>query len=417
VPERKDDVAALKLRTLGPGLLLAATGVGAGDLATAAFAGGQLGIAVLWAVALGALLKYGLNEGLARWQLATGQTFLEGVAARLGHAWLWLFLPYLLLWSYFVGAALISACGVAAHALLPLAADAVAGKHYWGVAHALAGLALVWIGGFRLFERVMRVCIALMVVVVLVTAARLWPGFAEVAGGLWPRIPAVDGALGWTLALIGGVGGTVTVLCYGYWMREAGRAQSGDIPATRVDLAAAYAMTALFGLAMVIIGSRVPVSGSGATLIVDLGQALADALGPGARLLFLVGAWGALFSSLLGVWQAVPYLFADTGRVLGWGWARAGDDGRLEGSRAYRGYLVALAIVPMLGLAFSFQQVQKLYAMVGALFIPALALALLVMNGRRAWVGAQANGPAAVALLAGALGFFLLLVFKKVAAG
>jgi Mn2+/Fe2+ NRAMP family transporter len=404
---------AAALRVLGPGLLLAATGVGAGDLATAAFAGGRLGVAVLWAVVLGALLKFVLNEGLARWQLATGQTFLEGVAARLGRIWLWLFLPYLLLWSYFVGAALIGACGVAAHALLPLGDDAVSGKRLWGVAHALAGLALVWIGGFRLFEQVMRVCIALMFVVVLVTAARLWPGTAEVTQGLWPRIPDAPGGLSWTLALMGGVGGTLTVLCYGYWMRAVGRTGADALRVTRIDLAAAYAMTALFGMAMVIIGSRVPVSGTGATLIVDLGRALEDALGPGARMLFLVGAWGALFSSLLGVWQAVPYLFADVCRVLG---LAQGTPAQLERSVAYRSYLVALAMVPMLGLAFSFQQMQKLYAMVGAAFIPVLALALLVLNGRRAWIGAQSNGPAAVALLIGALAFFLLLMALGIAA-
>ena len=32
----------------------------------------------------------------------------------------------------------------------------------------------------------------------------------------------------------------------------------------------------------------------------------------GLALAFL-GAWAAIFSSLLGVWQAVPYLFADAG--------------------------------------------------------------------------------------------------------
>jgi Mn2+/Fe2+ NRAMP family transporter len=54
------------LAVLGPGLLVAATGVGAGDLATAAFTGSHVGVAVLWAVVLGALLKFVLNEGLAR---------------------------------------------------------------------------------------------------------------------------------------------------------------------------------------------------------------------------------------------------------------------------------------------------------------------------------------------------------------
>ena len=73
------------LAVIGPGVLVAATGVGAGDLATAALAGGRLGTAILWAVVVGAFLKFVLTEGLARWQLASGQTLLEGAIARLGH--------------------------------------------------------------------------------------------------------------------------------------------------------------------------------------------------------------------------------------------------------------------------------------------------------------------------------------------
>lgn len=67
-----------------PGILIAATGVGAGDLATASFAGSQLGVAILWAVLVGSIFKLVLTEGLARWQLATGQTLLEGLAQKLG---------------------------------------------------------------------------------------------------------------------------------------------------------------------------------------------------------------------------------------------------------------------------------------------------------------------------------------------
>jgi Mn2+/Fe2+ NRAMP family transporter len=67
---------------IGPGILIAATGVGAGDLATGAITGSKLGVAILWAVILGAFLKFVLNEGLARWQLSTGETLLEGALSR-----------------------------------------------------------------------------------------------------------------------------------------------------------------------------------------------------------------------------------------------------------------------------------------------------------------------------------------------
>ncbi|GFO81583.1 MAG: hypothetical protein A49_12100 [Methyloceanibacter sp.] len=122
---------------IGPGLLLAATGVGAGDLATGSFVGGLLGTAVLWAVAVGAFFKYVVTEGLARWQLATGQTLIEGVATRAGRWAIWLFLPYLLLWSFFVGSALMSATGATLYAIMPVFGDAETGKAVFGAPPAL----------------------------------------------------------------------------------------------------------------------------------------------------------------------------------------------------------------------------------------------------------------------------------------
>ncbi len=90
-------------RQLGPGLLIAATGVGAGDVVAAAVAASRFGYAVLWAVLFGAVLKYVINEGLARWQLATGTTMIEGWTSRLGRGFQVAFLVYLILWSFIVG--------------------------------------------------------------------------------------------------------------------------------------------------------------------------------------------------------------------------------------------------------------------------------------------------------------------------
>ncbi len=395
---------------IGPGLLLAATGVGSGDLATGAIAGALLGTAVLWAAVAGSFLKFVVTEGLARWQLATGETLLEGVARRLGPVAVWLFLPYLLLWSFFVGSAQVSASGVTLHAMFPVFEEARAGKIAFGIAAGLAGLAMVWIGGYRLFEIVMRVCIGIMFFTVVVTAALLWPGTPEVLAGLFlPRIPEAGGeGLAWTIALMGGIGGTLTVLCYGYWLREEGMTSPADLRACRVDLAVGYALTALFGAAMVIVGNTVEVEGGGAGLLVALSSRLEELLGPVGKWVFLAGSFGAVFSSLLGVWQSVPYLFADAWSVLRHARspaaARTPVDTR---GRPYRVYLVLLAIVPMAGLFFTFREVQKFYAVIGAWFFPVLALVLLVFNGRRSWIGEQhANRPLTSAVLAAVVVFF-----------
>lgn len=406
------------LAILGPGVLVAATGVGAGDLATGAFTGSKLGLSVLWAVLVGAGLKFVLNEGLARWQLATGSTLLEGCVRHLGRPVRWVFLAYLVLWSYFVGAALMSACGATAHAILPL--DSPEGdKIGYGLAHSAVAVVLVWRGGYRLFEKVMSVCIGVMFVVVVLTAVALAPPWDEVVRGLMvPTIPRLGGeGLHWTVALMGGVGGTVTVLCYGYWIREEGRRGVEDLRLCRIDLATGYVMTALFGLAMVIVGSTVEASGRGTTLIVELADRLQEELGSAARWAFLAGAWGAVFSSLLGVWQSVPYLFADAWSLRGPLDTPAEKRTFDARSRPYQVYLLLLATVPAAGLWTAFVTVQKVYAVFGSLFIPMLALVLLVLGGRASLVGRRyRNSPLVSALLAAALGFFLLAGWMQVVA-
>ena len=403
-----------RLALIMPGLLVAATGVGAGDLATASLAGSHLGCAVLWAVIVGGAMKFMLTEGLARWQLVTGETLLEGVARRAGPAVGIVFLPYLMLWSFFVGSALMSACGVTLHAMVPLFENANHGKVAFGVVSSVVGLLLVMTGGFKLFEKVMGVSIAVMFAIVVTTALLLWPGTSVVLSGLFvPTIPDPQGiGVTWTVALIGGVGGTLTILCYGYWIREQGRSGRDAIRVCRIDLATGYGMTVLFGVAMVIVGSTVEVEGRGAGLLVALADRLTESLGTVGRWLFLVGAFGAVFSSLLGVWQSVPYLFADVWSLFV---ARHGEtyDHSITASTPYRVFGVCIAVVPMTGLFLSFNEVQKLYAVVGSLFVPLLAATLLVLNGRRAWLGGAVNHPLTSLGLAATLLFFAGLAWMK----
>ncbi|MDF1825419.1 MAG: Nramp family divalent metal transporter [Verrucomicrobiales bacterium] len=390
---RKPSGARLPLLAfIGPGLMLAATGVGAGDLAGGAFAGMNLGVAVLWAIVLGALFKYVITEGLARWQIATETTLLEGAVLRLGPAIRWGFLVYLLLWSFVVGTALIGACGVAMHALFPIFEEASSAKIVFGTLHSLLGLALVWLGTFRFLERIMAVLVSVMIVIVLATGAFVGAEWGAVLRGLTiPKIPDHPEGIAWTLALMGGVGGTLTVLCYGYWIREKNRSGAEDLRLCRWDIAIAYFLMALFGIAMVILSDGLQLSGRGATLVVDLAHRIGEKTHPSVEMLFLIGAWSAVFSSLLGVWQAVPYLFADFWHLqthrkslspLQFTPYRVDTRGK-----SYRGYLLALALVPLSGLGYDFQLVQKAYSVFGALVMPLVALTLLLLNGREAWVG------------------------------
>jgi Mn2+/Fe2+ NRAMP family transporter len=415
------------LAALGPGILIAATGVGAGDIAAAGFAGSRLGYVVLWTALLGAFIKFIVNEGLTRWQLATGQTLLEGMVWRFGRPFHLFFGVYLLVWSFGVGASLISACGVALHSLLPVFDDPGRGKVVWGITQSVSAAGLVLFGSFKTFERLMTVLLGLMFASVVVAAAMFHHDWGAVARGLIvPRIPHEAGPDGvhWTLALMGGVGGTLTILCYGYWIRESGRNAPQDLRLCRFDLGFAYLGTALFGVAMVMLGTGMDLGrGGGEAMMLMIADKLAAILGRPFRYIFLLGAWGAVITSLLGVWQAVPYLFSDFWSLLKRYRAEPGAHGVPppsaidRRSAPYRIYLICLAFVPMLGLLRDFVVIQKAQAMLGAVVMPMLALALLVLNGNSARVGRYRNRPLTVLVLIAVLAFFAYAGYLTIKTG
>jgi len=394
------------LQVIGPGLAIAATGVGAGDLVAATVSGARFGFAVAWAALVGAILKFTLNEGLARWQLATGTTLLEGWVRHLGPWVRYAFLVYLLIWSFVVGGALISACGLAAHALAPGLSVTV-----WGLIHSAAGIVVVLAGGYAPFERLIKLFIGLMSVT-LIGAALLVAPPAESLARTFSEASIPAGGVKYILGVIGGVGGSVTLLSYGYWIRERGWEGRSRIGTVRLDLAVAYGLTGAFGLAVMVLAGQVLHRGgvvvTGNSGVLRMAEMLVPVVGPFGRSLFLVGFWGAVATSLLGVWQGVPYLFCDFVRLL----RRESAAARVRtGSIEYRGFLLWLGVLPAT-LMFFDRPVQLIivYSVLGALFMPFLAATLLYMNSRSDWVGPEMrNGPAASILLALCLALFAVL--------
>jgi len=397
------------LAAIGPAILLTATSVGAGDILTGSLAGAEAGLAVLWAVPAGITLKWTLTEGIARWQMATGSTLLEGWIARLGGWIQWVFFPYLLLFTLVTSGMLASACGVAGAALIPLG-DLQTSRMLWAAAHSWTALALIWFGGYALLKRVLAVCVGAMFFTVVLTALLLTPDWTAVARGFVPSLPAAG--TGWVISLIGAIGGTMALISYGYWIREEGRTGTEGLRACRSDLLLSYAVIGVFGVAVVIIGSRVQVRGQGTALALLLADQLALSLGPVGRRLFLIGFWAAVYSAMLGVWQSLPYLFTDFLSLR----RGAGAASDVERSRPYRMYLVAMATIPLLLVQWPVAKLQLAFGLTGAMLLPLLALTLLIMNNREAWVGrAFRAGLGLNCVLAAALLFFTLVGGREIA--
>jgi Mn2+/Fe2+ NRAMP family transporter len=385
----------------GPGLVVAAAGIGSGDVVSATVGGANYGVVLLWGIVLGAFFKFVLNEGIARWQLATGTTMVEGWAEHLP-GWVKLyFAAYLVLWTVAVSAALTNATGLG---MANLTGNAI--SQPWGaVLHSLVGFAFVLVGGYAGFEKLMKALVGIMGFCILLCAVLTFedPG-ATLRGLFVPTIPAGSGRQ--VLSLIGGIGGTITILSYNYWMREEGLSGASHLAYVRGDVGIAYLFTALFGISVMLIANQAfftaGVTISDGQAVPRMAEMLGRILGPFGAIAYSVGFWAAVFASLLGVWQSVPYLYADLYGIA----KKLPPAERAQLTRVTsRPYRVALLFITLVPLPFAFLRsplfIIVTFTIVGSFFVPFLAATLLYMNNRVPWTSGvpRNNWPTNVVLL------------------
>ncbi|WP_093799318.1 Nramp family divalent metal transporter [Streptomyces sp. Wb2n-11] len=377
---------------IGPGIVVAATGVGAGDLVATLIAGSKFGYTLMWAAVIGCAVKISLAEAAGRWHLATGRTLFEGWRS-LGQWTTVYFAIYVVVWGFVYGATAMSSSALPVVALFP---DGP-GLKTWAIIMGLIGLAFVWFNQYAVFEKVMTVLIGVMFVVVVYVALRVGPDVGASFAGLLPVLP--DGSLLYTLGLIGGVGGTITMAAYGYWVNAKGWTDTGWMKVMRLDNRVAYITTGVFVVAMLIVGAELLHSSQlaltkGDRGLIDLGTVLEDRYGTVTAKLFLVGFFATSFSSLIGVWHGVSLMFADFverlrrdrgGAPVDEGTVEEVAAGVKERSLPFRAYLLWLTFPPMalLWLDQPFGLVV-VYGVLGAFFMPFLALTLVwLLNSSR----------------------------------
>ncbi|MBU6535866.1 Nramp family divalent metal transporter [Streptomyces sp. NPDC057245] len=405
-------------RYIGPGIVVAATGVGAGDLVATLIAGSNFGYTLLWAAVIGCLVKISLAEACGRWHLATGRTLFDGWAS-LGRWTTWFFAIYAVIWGFVYGAAAMSSSALPLQALFP----DVMGLEWWGIASGLVGLVFVWFNKYNVFEKVMTVLVGVMFVVTVYLAIRVTPNLGDAFAGLLPVLPDEKDSVLNTLGLIGGVGGTITLAAYGYWVNAKGWTNTGWMKVMRLDNRVAYATTGIFVIAMLFVGAELLHSAniaiaSGDKGLIQLGDILEQQYGTATGKLFLIGFFATSFTSLIGVWHGVSLMFADfLARQRGEREARADElaSGRREKSWTFRAYLLWLTFPPMI-LLFQDEPFRLIiiYGVLGAAFMPFLALTLMwLLNSSRTpreWRnGGLSNGMLAIAGL-----LFLVLCVKQI---
>lgn len=404
-----------RLAYVGPGIVLAAAGIGAADMVTSLSGATAYGMGLLWAALLGVVVKFAITEAVGRLCLTTGKTTMAGLRA-VGRVLPWVFLVFLAVIGLVYGAALSAIAALALSALfpaLPVTGTAIGLSVLTGV--------MVVVGRYRLFERMMTAFTLLMFVGVVgtaVAAITFMPDPGTLVSTLRPTLP--EGSILTVLALIGGIGGSAGIAAYGYWVREKGWRRASWLPVMRLDSAISFGMVFLFVCAMTVLGTATlygtgeGIDGTGG--LAALADPIGGMLGAVARVLFLVAFFFVVFSSLVGGYNGLSYLIADCLRVIRGIPDEAADRHLATTSPSFRGtvcYLVlASAVIVFTGRPVGLVMV---YAAFGVLILPILAATLLWLLNRRSVDPAYRNGWLANTGLAAALALFGVLAVAQLA--
>lgn len=334
------------LQYLGPGFILSASIVGSGELIATTLVGAKAGFVLMWFLIFSCLVKVAVQIEFGKHAISSGETTMASFnllpGPRWGRAnwsiwtWLLLMLVKMLQVGGIVGGVVLAAAELVprltTYPLLPIAAYTVAFSAsllvFRGYYRLIERASLVMIGAFTLFT--LASLVALQSTDLAITAQ-------ELLGGLIPSLPNDRLLLAIAIGAFGitGVGGD-EIMAYNYWLIEKGyaaytgpkdnsiaweRRAKGWIRIMYWDATLAMLaytlMTVMFYLLGAAVLHRQGLVPDGRDLIHTLGNMYTQSLGPGAKLLFLLGAVVVLYSTVLAALAAWTRMFTDAFGCIG----------------------------------------------------------------------------------------------------
>ncbi|MDP2497392.1 MAG: divalent metal cation transporter [Candidatus Palauibacterales bacterium] len=314
-----------RVRWLGPGLVMAATAIGASHLVLAPTAGASFGYALLWVVLLSHLFKYPAFEFGPRYAVAADESLLDGYRDVPGpRGWaLWVFLAGTVVQGVSVLAGVL---GVAS----AVAAAAVPGLPLWAwslLLGAACGM-LLWSGGFGGLSGLSKWMLAILAAMTAVAFLATPPPASAWARLVVPEVPG--GAVLLLAALLGWMPTGIDVsVWHSLWAlerrdewreRAGGSERAASLRVGLTDMRIGYGLSFVLAVMTLTLGAEVlRPTGSvpeGADVALTLARLYTDVLGEWMFPVFLVAAFFGMFSSAYGVLDGFPRAFEATVRRL-----------------------------------------------------------------------------------------------------
>lgn len=325
------------LRKIGPGIVLAGSIVGSGELILTTKLGAEYGYLFLWLILYSCVIKVFVQVELGRYAISSGLPTLAALNDLPGprfrtHLLLWLWF-FMLLATLTQLAGMMGGVAQAVQLAIPLdgyfrsySDPVAASKTAWVVVIALGVIGLLLSGGYRMIERLTTfLVVGVTAVTVLgVIALQVTPyalRLDQIATGLMFAVPAAGIASAFSCFGITGVG-TNELYYYPYWCIEKGYARwtgprddseewtrraKGWLRVLYLDAWVSMLVFTAATLSFYFLGAAVlhPQVAAGtlpvpknAEMVPTLSEMYVPSFGAWTRTAFLVGVWAVLFKTV-----------------------------------------------------------------------------------------------------------------------
>lgn len=338
------------LRMIGPGIILAGTIVGSGELILTTSLGARFGFVFLWLILFSCVIKVFVQIELGRYAISSGQPTLGALNSlpgrtRFGHPLIWWWLVMMFFTVFQLGG-MTSGIGQAFHMAFPSLSEWTAGMltgnpsesdaisgfagfvrstpaFPWAVLICLATMALIYGGGYQRIERLTTVIVVSVTLVTMIAAIALgWTDYPvhgnEFVQGLKPSLPDSSRALPEAFAVFGITGvGASELFYYPYWCLEKGYARyvgrrddseawarraKGWLRVMHLDAWVSMVVFTISTVAFYVMGAAVlrpqNLNPEGPAMIATLSEMFVGPFGAWTRTAFLIGAAAVLFKTL-----------------------------------------------------------------------------------------------------------------------
>ena len=328
------------MRHWGPGLILTAGVVGSGELIATTGLGARAGFVALWLILLSCVIKVAIQLMLGRFAIYTGKTTLEAFNDLPGprhkaswFVWWWVIVLIMVMMQQ---GAMLGGVAMVLNIIVPSVP-----VYAWALVMMTFTITMLRLGRYNLLEKASSVMVlaftaTTITCVILIQGTDYALTWEQVESGLQFHLPIGGLAVGLAMFGITGVGATELIYYPSVCLEKGYAKATGKFEPTQAwferakgwmrimkwDAMFSMVIYTSLTIAFYLLGAAVlhtrGLAPEGMDMIKNLSVMYTETLGEGSRIVFLIGAFVALYSTVFVSTAVSSRMYTDCFKLIGW---------------------------------------------------------------------------------------------------